>query len=37
MRRAVATLAGVFDAFFAARVDPRKAPRMALEGSHSNA
>jgi GntR family transcriptional regulator/MocR family aminotransferase len=37
MRRAVATLAGVFDEFFAAPVDPRKAPRMALEGSHSNA
>jgi GntR family transcriptional regulator/MocR family aminotransferase len=37
MRRAVATLAGVFDEFFAARVDSHSAPRMALEGSHFSA
>jgi GntR family transcriptional regulator/MocR family aminotransferase len=37
MRRAVATLAGVFDDFFAARVDSHSAPRMALEGSHFSA
>jgi hypothetical protein len=30
MRRAVAALAGAFDAFFAGGMDPRAAPRMAL-------
>lgn len=37
MRRAVATLAGAFDAFFAGGMDPREAPRMALGQGRSGA
>jgi GntR family transcriptional regulator/MocR family aminotransferase len=37
MRRAVATLGGVFDDFFAGRLDSREPPRMALGRGQSRA